>query len=103
MSFTPGAYPRARTRQPLTLCGRIGQNSPSSTEGGDMDEQHDRRQGEDADELLRRALLEPESSVAVALGVGGLALADRLTVVFHGRRDLGTVQTYVANGDRPAG
>jgi hypothetical protein len=68
-----------------------------------MDEQYDRHPGEDADELLRRALLEPEASVAVALGVGGLALAERLTVVFHGRRDLGTVQTYVANGGRPPG
>ena len=51
-----------------------------------------------ADELLRRALLEPEAAASVALKVRGLALADALTVVFHGRRDLGTVQTYVANG-----
>jgi hypothetical protein len=35
--------------------------------------------------------------------VGGLAVAERLTVVFHGRRDLGTVQTYVAHGGLGAG
>src|SRR5215212_6967277 len=68
-----------------------------------MDEPHDRSAGEDADDLLRRALLDPDASVAVALRVGGLAVADDLTVVFHGRRDLGTVQTYVAHGGRPPG
>ena len=61
------------------------------------------RAGEDADELLRRALIDPEASVAVALRVDGLALADALTVVFHGRADLGTIQTYVAHGPRGAG
>jgi hypothetical protein len=30
-------------------------------------------------------------------------MADSLTVIFHGRRDLGTIQTYVANGGRGAG
>ncbi|MBI5105759.1 MAG: hypothetical protein HZB46_12415 [Solirubrobacterales bacterium] len=62
-----------------------------------MDEQHH------ADELLRRALIDPEASAAVALKVGGLALAEKLTVVFHGRRDLGTIQTYVANGGHGEG
>jgi hypothetical protein len=57
----------------------------------------------DADDLLRRALIDPEASVAVALKVDGLALADALTVVFHGRVDLGTIQTYVAHGPRGAG
>ena len=42
-------------------------------------------------------------SAAVALRVGGLPLCDTLTVVFHGRRDLGTIQTYVAHGGRGAG
>jgi hypothetical protein len=56
-----------------------------------------------ADELLKRALIEPESSVSVALRVGGLSLSEGLTIVFHGRPDLGTVQTYVANGGRKAG
>jgi hypothetical protein len=35
--------------------------------------------------------------------VDGLPLADRLTIVFHGRRDLGTIQTYVANGGHGEG
>jgi hypothetical protein len=56
-----------------------------------------------ADELLRRALIEPEDSAAVALRVSGLPLSQTLTVVFHGRRDLGTLQTYVAPGGHGAG
>jgi hypothetical protein len=35
--------------------------------------------------------------------VQSLPLCDSLTVVFHGRRDLGTIQTYVAHGSRVAG
>ena len=58
---------------------------------------------DDSDDLLRRALIDPEASVAVALKVDGLALANALTVVFHGRADLGTIQTYVAHGPRAAG
>jgi hypothetical protein len=56
-----------------------------------------------ADDLLRRALLDQEATAAVALRVGGLPLCEELTVVFHGRRDLGTIQTYVTNGGRGAG
>src|SRR4051794_29435192 len=56
-----------------------------------------------AEELLRRALIEPEASAAVALRVAGLPLCETLTVVFHGRRDLGTIQTYVTHGGRGAG
>lgn len=56
-----------------------------------------------AEDLLRRALLDPERSAAVAMRVRGLALADTLTIVFHGRRDLGTIQTYVANGGHGEG
>jgi hypothetical protein len=69
-----------------------------------MDE-HDREheQHEGAEELLRRALIDADRSAAVALKVEGLALAHALTVVFHGRSDLGTVQTYVANGGHGAG
>jgi hypothetical protein len=62
-----------------------------------MDERHD------SDELLRRALIEPDATAAVAFKVGGLPLCESLTVVFHGRRDLGTVQTYVTHGRRGAG
>ena len=63
----------------------------------DMDDDHL------ADELLRRALIDQDASAAVALRVAGLALCEQLTVVFHGRRDLGTIQTYVTNGGRGAG
>jgi hypothetical protein len=59
--------------------------------------------GEEAEELLRRALLDTSSSVAVSLRVDGLPLSDAVTVIFHGRRDLGTLQTYVTPGSRGAG
>jgi hypothetical protein len=56
-----------------------------------------------ADELLRRALLDDSTSVAVSLRVDGLPLSEAVTVIFHARRDLGTLQTYVASGSRGAG
>jgi hypothetical protein len=56
-----------------------------------------------ADELLRRALLDDSSAVAVSLRVGGLPVSDAVTVIFHGRRDLGTLQTYVTCGSRGTG
>src|SRR5438270_3719328 len=56
-----------------------------------------------ADERLRQGLLDDTSSVAVSLRVGGLPLSDAVTVIFHGRRDLGTLQTYIARGSRAAG
>ena len=56
-----------------------------------------------SDDLLRRALIEPEASAAVALKVSNLPVSESLTVVFHGRRDLGTIQTYVALGRHGAG
>ncbi|MBV9338703.1 MAG: hypothetical protein JO262_22825 [Solirubrobacterales bacterium] len=56
-----------------------------------------------AEELLRQALLDDSSSVAVSLKVGGLPLSQSVTVIFHGRRDLGTLQTYVTRGSRGAG
>ena len=56
-----------------------------------------------ADELFRRALIDADASAAVALRVTGLPLCEALTVVFHGRRDLGTIQTYVVLGGRGAG
>jgi hypothetical protein len=61
-----------------------------------MDEEH-------SDDLLRRALIDAEAAASVALRVTPLTLSEALTVVFHGRRDLGTVQTYVAIGGRGAG
>ncbi|HWC26481.1 MAG TPA: hypothetical protein VG474_07855 [Solirubrobacteraceae bacterium] len=57
----------------------------------------------DADELLQRALTDTQATAAVALKVADLPLSDALTVIFHGRRDLGTLQTYVTNGGRGAG
>lgn len=59
--------------------------------------------GAAAEELLRRALLDPDASASVALRVRDLLVGRALTVIFHGRRDLGTVQTYVANGGHGAG
>jgi hypothetical protein len=56
-----------------------------------------------ADDLLRRALIDQDAAAAVALRVGGLPLCETLTVVFHGRRDLGTIQTYITHGQRGAG
>ena len=67
-----------------------------------MDAQHGPG-GDSSEELLRRALIDPDASVAVALRVGGLALSEGLSIVCHGRADLGTIQTYVAHGPRGAG
>src|SRR5205085_8461780 len=60
-------------------------------------------QDDSAEELLRRALLDDSTSVAVSLTVSGLPVSDAVTVIFHGRRDLGTLQTYVTSGSRTAG
>jgi hypothetical protein len=61
------------------------------------------RRDDSAEDLLRRALLDDSSSVAVSLTVSGLPVSDAVTVIFHGRRDLGTLQTYVTAGSRMAG
>src|SRR3954454_18518551 len=61
-----------------------------------MDDDH-------AEDLLRRALTEPGAGAAVALRVPGLPVSEEVTVVFHGRRDLGTIKTYVAQGSFGAG
>src|ERR1700756_4771459 len=61
------------------------------------------RDGGAAEELLRRALIDDSSAVAVSLRVAGLPVSDAVTVIFHGRRDLGTLQTYVTPGSRGAG
>ena len=58
---------------------------------------------DEADDLLHRALIDTGDAAAVALRVEGLAVSQALTVIFHGRRDLGTIQTYVAHGGRGAG
>jgi len=56
-----------------------------------------------ADDLFQRALIDAGASASVALKVSDLPLSEALTVIFHGRRDLGTLQTYVAHGGRGAG
>jgi hypothetical protein len=56
-----------------------------------------------AEELLRRALLDDDSAVTVSLRVDGLPVSEAVTVIFHARRDLGTLQTYVAAGSLGAG
>ena len=66
-----------------------------------LDEDHVQDDG--ADELLRRALLDDTAAVTVSLKVDGLPVSDALTVIFHARRDLGTLQTYVAAGSLGAG
>ena len=58
---------------------------------------------DNADDLLQRALINAQASVSVALKVADLTIAEALTVVFHGRPDLGTLQTYVTHGGRAAG
>jgi hypothetical protein len=68
-----------------------------------LEEGDDRPADRGADDLLRRALLDDNAAVAVSLRVEGLPLSDAVTVIFHGRRDLGTLQTYVARGSRGAG
>src|SRR3954468_22235121 len=68
--------------------------TPNEREGAAMDQ---------ADDLLQRALLDAEACASVALKVSDLTLSEALTVIFHGRRDLGTLQTYVTHGGREAG
>jgi hypothetical protein len=68
-----------------------------------LEEEDHSREDDGAEALLRRALLDDASAVAVSLRVNGLPLSEALTVIFHGRRDLGTLQTYVTWGSRGAG
>ena len=58
---------------------------------------------DNADDLLRRALIDQETTVSVALKISNLPLSQSVTVIFHGRRDLGTVQTYVTPGSHGTG
>src|ERR687884_92186 len=71
--------------------------------GRRVDHQREQMDDDRAEDLLRRALTEPGASAAVALRVSGLPVSEAVTVVFHGRKDLGTIQTYVARGRYGAG
>ena len=48
-----------------------------------------------AEELLRRALLDDSASVAVSLRVDGLPLSEAVTVIFHARRDPNRLQARI--------
>ncbi|MGH2849035.1 MAG: hypothetical protein ACRDLP_00280 [Solirubrobacteraceae bacterium] len=65
--------------------------------------EQDRADEASAEELLRRALLDEARTAAVSMRVDGLALCDALTIIFHGRSDLATIQTYVALGGHGTG
>jgi hypothetical protein len=66
----------------------------------DADDQDRQSNGED---LLRRALLDEGSAVSVSLRIDGLPVSEAVTVIFHARRDLGTLQTYLTPGSLGAG
>jgi hypothetical protein len=68
-----------------------------------IDGETPRSHGDSADELLSRALIDQQSSAAVAMRIDGLTLCRKLTIIFHGRRDLSTINTYVALGEHGAG
>src|SRR3954447_7611097 len=86
-------YPTART----PMFGRV-EVALGGCEGGSSREEDTPMDDDHAEDLLRRALVEPGPSAAVALRVTGLPVSEDLTVVFHGRKDMGTIQTYVARG-----
>jgi hypothetical protein len=78
-------------------------NAPIGSAGNNVREEDSYANQDTAEELLRRALLDESASVAVSLRVGGLPVSEAVTVIFHGRRDLGTLQTYVTSGSLSAG
>src|SRR5438128_3636517 len=68
-----------------------------------MQDEDEVGRGNDAEELLRRALLDAGSAVSVSLRIDGLPVSEAVTVIFYARRDLGTLQTYLTPGSRGAG
>jgi len=68
-----------------------------------MSDADDHGRDTDAEDLLKRALLDEGSAVSVSLRIGGLPVSDSVTVIFHARRDLGTLQTYLTPGSLGAG
>ncbi|HET9073337.1 MAG TPA: hypothetical protein VFN48_02060 [Solirubrobacteraceae bacterium] len=67
-----------------------------------FDEPHNPER-DDAESLLRRALLDERAAMTVSLRIDGLPVSDAVTVIFYARRDLGTLQTYLTPGSRGAG
>ena len=68
-----------------------------------MQDEVDANQDGDAEELLKRALLDAASAVSVSLRIDGLPVSEAVTVIFYARRDLGTLQTYLTPGSLGAG
>lgn len=68
-----------------------------------MQDEVDAGRDGDAEELLKRALLDAASAVSVSLRIDHLPLSEAVTVIFYARRDLGTLQTYLTPGSRGAG
>ncbi len=68
-----------------------------------MQDEVDADQNGDAEELLKRALLDAASAVSVSLRIDGLPVSEAVTVIFYARRDLGTLQTYLTPGSLGAG
>jgi hypothetical protein len=68
-----------------------------------MRDETDVPQDGDADDLLKRALIDASSAVSVSLRIDGLPVSQSVTVIFYARRDLGTLQTYLTPGSRGAG
>lgn len=68
-----------------------------------MPEVDDSFDHEDAEALLRRALLDEGSAVTVSLRIDELPVSEALTVIFYARRDLGVLQTFLTPGSRRAG
>ena len=64
---------------------------------------HTQEPEDDAEDLLRRALLDDSAAVTVSLRIDGLPVSDAVTIIFYARRDLGTLQTYLTSGSKGAG
>jgi hypothetical protein len=78
-----------RHNQPI-LSRRMLEEDPTSDPG-------------QAEELLRRALLDERSAVTVSLRIDGLPVSEAVTIIFYARPDLGTLQTYLTPGSHGAG
>jgi hypothetical protein len=90
----------------MVQAGRIGINNrpqqPISRNTVMLEDDHSPDPA-DAEELLRRALLDEASAVTVSLRIDGLPVSEAVTIIFYARRDLGTLQTYLTPGSRGAG